>query len=149
MRFRRYPLALALFLALTPLIVHAGTPEESAIRSVLNGQVEAWNRGDVAAFMQGYNNSPDTTFVGRTVQHGFAKILARYREDYSDKEKMGQLGFDDLEVHPLDARFAVVTGRFHLTRNASGGGDTHGIFSLIFEKTSDGWKIILDHTANL
>jgi uncharacterized protein (TIGR02246 family) len=149
MRFRRYPLALALFLALTPLIVHAGTPEEAAIRGVLNAQVEAWNRGDVVAFMRGYNDSPDTTFVGKTVQHGFANILARYQRNFAGKEQMGQLAFDDLEVHPLDARFAVVTGRFHLARGASAGGDAHGIFSLIFEKTSAGWKIILDHTSNL
>jgi uncharacterized protein (TIGR02246 family) len=147
MRFHRYPLALALFLALTPLIVHAGTQDESAIRGVLNAQVEAWNRGDVVAFMQAYNNSPETTFVGKTVQHGFANILARYQKNFAGKEQMGQLGFDDLEVHPLDARFAAVTGRYHLTRSAAAGGDAQGIFSLIFEKTSAGWKIILDHTS--
>jgi ketosteroid isomerase-like protein len=60
---------------------------------------------------------------------------------------MGQLTFSDLEVRPLDARFAVVTGHFHLARTASGGGDAQGIFSLIFEKTAEGWKIIVDHTS--
>jgi ketosteroid isomerase-like protein len=141
-------LALALFLAtLTCSIASASTPEEAAIRGVLNAQVAAWNRGDVVAFMQGYNNSPDTTFVGKTIAHGFSNILDRYRRNYADKEKMGQLSFSDLEVHPLDARFAVVTGRFHLTRSASAGGDAQGIFSLVFEKTAAGWKIILDHTS--
>jgi ketosteroid isomerase-like protein len=149
MRFNpRRRLALALFLAmLTCGIAHAATPQEAAIRGVLNAQVEAWNRGDVAAFMQGYNNSPDTTFVGKTIAHGYSNILDRYRRNYADKEKMGQLTFSDLEVHPLDARFAVVTGRFHLARSASAGGDAQGIFSLVFKKTPAGWKIILDHTS--
>ncbi len=148
----KHHLAFALFLAsltatLTPAIAHAATQDEAAIRAVLNTQVEAWNRGDVVAFMQGYNNSPDTTFVGKTIQHGFANILARYQTTFAGKEKMGQLAFDNLEVHPLDAHVALVTGRYHLTRSANGGGDAQGIFSLVFEKTPAGWKIVLDHTS--
>ena len=85
---------------------HASTQDETAIRGVLNAQVAAWNRGDVVTFMQGYNNSPDTTFVGKTVAHGYSSILDRYRKNYTDKDKMGQLTFSDLEVHPLDAHFA-------------------------------------------
>jgi uncharacterized protein (TIGR02246 family) len=156
MRLHRLHLAIALLFAtltailtatLTPAITHAATPAEAAIRNVLSAQVEAWNRGDVVAFMQGYNNSPDTTFVGKTVAHGYSSILERYRRNYTGKEKMGQLAFSDLDVHPLDAHFAVVTGRYHLTRSPSAGGDAQGIFSLVFEKTSTGWKIILDHTS--
>lgn len=144
---RRLTLALLLVIFSCCGVVHASTQDEAAIRGVLDAQVAAWNRGDVVTFMQGYNNSPDTTFVGKTVRHGYAEILARYRQAYTDKEKMGQLTFSDLEVHPLDAHFATVTGRYHLARSADGGGDAEGIFSLIFEKTSDGWKIILDHTS--
>jgi uncharacterized protein (TIGR02246 family) len=144
---RRLTLALLLVTFICGGIAHASTQDETAIRGVLDAQVAAWNRGDVVAFMQGYNNSPDTTFVGKTVAHGFSSILERYRKNYTDKEKMGQLTFSELEVHPLDAHFATVTGRYHLARTASAGGEAQGIFSLIFKKTKDGWKIILDHTS--
>ena len=144
--YRHFALALCLtFLACG--MARAATRDETAIRGVLDAQVAAWNRGDVATFMQGYRNSPETTFVGKTVAHGYANILERYRKAYSDKDKMGQLSFTDLEVHPLDAHFAAVTGRFHLVRSAGAGGNTDGIFSLIFEKTESGWKIVLDHSS--
>ena len=144
---RRLMLSLLLVTFTCGGVAHASTQDETAIRGVLDAQVAAWNRGDVVTFMQGYNNSPDTTFVGKTIAHGFASILERYRTNYTDKEKMGQLTFSDLEVHPLDAHFAAVTGRYHLARSATAGGDAQGIFSLVFKKTSAGWKIVLDHTS--
>ena len=140
--------ALLFLLILVAATQAAPVPGNSAaIRNVLDTQVAAWNRGDVPAFMQGYKDSPATTFVGKTVQHGYATILDRYRTVYSGKEKMGELAFSDLEITPLDAHFATVTGRYHLTRSAAAGGDTQGIFSLVFEMTGSGWKIILDHTS--
>jgi uncharacterized protein (TIGR02246 family) len=144
--YRRVTLALSLVI-LTCGIAHAGTADEAAIRGVLNAQATAWNSGDVVTFMQGYRNSPATTFVGKTITHGYAEILGRYRKVYSDKDKMGQLTFTDLDVHQLDEHFATVTGRYHLARSAGAGGNAEGIFSLIFEKTESGWKIILDHTS--
>jgi uncharacterized protein (TIGR02246 family) len=152
--YRRVVLPLFL-LILACGTAHASASDETAIRGVLNAQVAAWNRGDVVTFMQGYRDSPTTTFVGKTVQHGYANILARYQKIYAGKDKMGQLTFTDLEVHQLDAHFATVTGRYHLARSAAAGGDAQGIFSLVFEKTAEnttektasGWKIILDHTS--
>ncbi len=144
-------LTLLLFLLL--LIPAHGTPapnssaSQTAIRNVLDAQVAAWNRGDITSFMQGYKDSPATTFVGKTVRHGYATILDRYRTMYGGKEKMGELSFTDLEITPLDAHIATVTGHYHLTRSAAAGGDAEGLFSLVFEKTGSGWKIILDHTS--
>jgi uncharacterized protein (TIGR02246 family) len=145
-RYRHIALVL-LFTLLTCGIARAGTSDEAAIRGVLDAQVAAWNRGDVVAFMQGYKNSPSTTFVGKTIQHGYAEILARYQKNFAGKEKMGQLTFSELEVKQLDAHFATATGHYHLARSAAAGGDAAGIFSLVFEKTDRGWKIILDHTS--
>ena len=76
-------------------------------------------------------------------------MLERYRKGYSDKEKMGTLSFSELEVQPLDDRFATVTGHFHLERTVTGGGNADGFFLLVFEKTPAGWKIIRDDSTVL
>ncbi len=125
----------------------AQPPEESAIRQVLTDQVTAWNRGDIPGFMTGYENSPETTFIGKTVQHGWQQVLDNYRQRYPTNAAMGTLDFSELRVKMLGTGYAVVTGRFHLARTAAGGGEASGVFSLVFRKTREGWKVILDHTS--
>lgn len=119
----------------------------NAIQQVLKDQAAAWNAGDIVTFMRAYKDSPDTTFIGKSVAHGYAPILERYKKAYASKDAMGTLDFSDIAVRELDANYAVVTGKFHLARNAAGGGDVSGIFSLVWERTPEGWKIILDHSS--
>ncbi|MFT4114919.1 YybH family protein [Silvibacterium sp.] len=146
--------AAVLFLQQKDRRAHAQVAAQApaAILQVLKDQQEAWNRGDVVTFMRGYKDSPGTTFIGSSVQHGYQPILERYKKNYSTPEAMGHLDFSDFLVRMLGSDYAVVTGRFHLTRTAAGGGDAHGIFSLTFEHEpqkddSGGWRIILDHTS--
>jgi uncharacterized protein (TIGR02246 family) len=134
-------------LLLAPLKTAYAQSPDSAIKQVLADQVSAWNHGDIDGFMHAYKDSPETTFVGKTVQHGWQKVLERYKRDYPTKEAMGTLDFSDVEVQMLDAEHAVATGKYHLARSAAGGGDVSGVFSLVLEKSVDGWKIILDHTS--
>ena len=129
-----------------------GNGEETAIRAVMAAQVAAWNRGDIGAFMQSYEDSPETTFVGGDIHKGYQQILERYRQRYTSRAVMGTLRFSDLEVRLLPpsagkVEYAVVTGRFHLARTARGPAQKDdGIFSLVWRKDPSGWKIILDHT---
>lgn len=140
--------AFALLLA-APLRAQSTTSApEAAIRQVLIDQTAAWNRGDVVTFMHGYADSPRTTFIGKSVEHGYPMILARYQRNYASRDAMGQLDFSDIDVRLLGPDHAVVTGHFHLTRTQAGGGDASGNFSLVFEKEPAGWKIILDHTSS-
>src|SRR5713101_8006749 len=113
---------------LIPAAVQAqNTSAESAIRAVLEMQQAAWNRGDVEAFMSGYESSEDTTFVGANVTRCYQKVLDNYRRRYPTKEKMGQLTFSDIQIRPLGADYASVIGRWHLDRSAEAGGDAGGI----------------------
>jgi uncharacterized protein (TIGR02246 family) len=135
-----------LLLLILPALVFAQVGPEASIRQVLQQQVDAWNRGDVTTFMTTYEDSPDTTFVGDKVEHGYAQILERYRRNYGTPAAMGKLKFSNLEIRVLDTHYAIATGNFHLDRNAAGGGNADGIFSLMLRKGPAGWKIILDHS---
>jgi ketosteroid isomerase-like protein len=127
--------------------------DEAAIRAAMKAQAEAWNRADIPAFMQEYEDSPDTTFIGLTLRKGYQPILKRYQENYTTREQMGVLTFNDLDVRLLPdgcgkAEIALVTGKFHLERAAKGEAKKDdGIFSLVWRKGPQGWKIVLDHTS--
>jgi uncharacterized protein (TIGR02246 family) len=134
---------------------HAATAgnDAAAIRQVMDQQAAAWNRGDVVEFMRSYRDAPDTTFVGTSVRKGYRTILESYSKHYATKEQMGRLTYAELDVRLLpgaggDVRYAAVTGRFHLDRTTRGeAARDDGVFSLLWEKTAGGWKIILDHTS--
>jgi ketosteroid isomerase-like protein len=127
--------------------LHTATPEELGVVKVLLAQEAAWNRGDIEGFAQGYKDSPDTIFLTRQISRGYAGLVEQYRHDYPTKAAMGTLSFSDLEVRPLDDRFAVCIGKYELERSKKDGGRAEGLFSLVLEKTEKGWKIIIDHTT--
>ena len=120
---------------------------DTGIRKVLSEQTEAWNRGDVDSFVHGYFDSDATLYIGKRIERGYAEIASHYKTAYPTSEKMGRLTFANLEVHQLDQDYAAVVGNFHLQRKVEAGGDAEGVFTLIFEKTAEGWKIVLDHTS--
>jgi uncharacterized protein (TIGR02246 family) len=127
---------------------NAQTDQKSvdAIKAVINAQRDAWNRGDIDGYMDGYDKSDDTVFVsGDNVTRGWNTVLERYKKSYDSREKMGQLEFSDLEITVLSKDSAVVLGRWLLKRSKD---EPHGRFTLIFKKTHSGWRIIHDHTSS-
>lgn len=119
----------------------------AAVTRVLDRQMRAWNDHDLEAFMFGYWNSPDLTFFsGANERHGWQATMDRYKATYqSPGHEMGKLEFSNLRVERLGADAAFVRGEWHLTM--SDGKPPHGLFTLIFRKFPDGWKIIHDHTS--
>ena len=119
---------------------------ETAIRAVLDAQAAGWNRGDVEAYMDGYDRSPKTEFVGGdSITRGWQEVLDRYKQKYDTREKMGTLTFSDLEINMLSADAALVLGRWRLKRASD---EPHGTFTLLFRKTKAGWRIVHDHSSS-
>ena len=127
--------------------VHAQTTDEEAITRLLTAQAAAWNQGDIGAFMDSYEKSGDTAYVGAEPVKGYNAILARYRNRYPDRAAMGHLSFSDLDVRIVAPNVAIVVGRFALARAPEAGGPASGIFTLVARKSGTAWKIIHDHTS--
>lgn len=139
---------LVLLLLALPALAQAQV-EEKVIVEVLVKSAADWSRGNLDGFLEAYELSPDTTFVGKEVTRGTEGLRARYLRSYPDAAHMGKTTFSELQVRPLNASLAIVTGRYALERRAEFGGNAHGIFTLVMRKGPQGWRIIHDHTTAL
>jgi beta-aspartyl-peptidase (threonine type) len=114
---------------------------------VIAEQEAAWNRQDLEGFMAGYWNSHELTFFsGAHESKGWQAALDRYKKNYQGAgHEMGKLEFANLRVEMLGPEAAFVRGEFHLTM--SDGKTPHGLFTLVFRKFPEGWKIVHDHSV--
>jgi uncharacterized protein (TIGR02246 family) len=127
----------------------ADTAATAAARNVLATQKDAWNRGDIDAFMQGYARSDTIRFAGGDrFNYGWQATLDSYRKGYPDAAAMGKLDFDLVEVRELSPDIVYVFGKWRLSRaNEAADKAPHGLFTLILERADGVWAVTRDHTS--
>jgi ketosteroid isomerase-like protein len=134
-----------LLLFFFPLSVIAQSSDWEQIQQVLNAQSEAWNKGDIEEYMQGYWKSPDLQFIGsKGLTKGWQETLERYQKSYPNSEKMGKLKFEISSHQPFSNDHYLVIGKWNLARKAD---DLQGHFTLVLKKINDKWVIIVDHSS--
>ena len=105
---------------------------------------QGWNDGDIDTYMKVYHNSEKLLFVGlKSASYGWQKVRDNYKAKYDTKDKMGQLTFTEVDVTILSEKSALVFGRWTLKRKMD---QPTGLFTLVFKKFDQGWRIIHDHT---
>jgi uncharacterized protein (TIGR02246 family) len=125
--------------------VAAASDAGAAIPPALMASADAWNKADLPGHIGLYTDN--ATFMG-----GNGPIQGRQRVGESlaksfwrDGKPKQTLSFDRIEVRALGDRHALSTGHFVLT--GGGEADRSGWFSLTWEKTGAGWRIIHDHSS--
>jgi ketosteroid isomerase-like protein len=117
----------------------------TAIKKVLQNQTEAWNSGNIEAFMNGYIPTDSLMFIGKSgITFGYEKTLANYKKGYPDTAAMGKLQFTLLQIKPLSKKYYFVVGKWFLKRSI---GDVGGHFTLLFNKIKKQWYIVADHSS--
>ncbi|MEM8735294.1 MAG: nuclear transport factor 2 family protein [Planctomycetota bacterium] len=118
---------------------------EQKLSAILADQQDAWNDGDIDAFMSAYLPGESLTFSSRgKTQRGYEATKARYLKSYPDKAAMGKLQFSDLEVQALGNQHALMLGRWKLSKDEP----AEGNFSLVWREVDGNWLIIHDHYSS-
>lgn len=117
---------------------------ETDIRKVLDQQLKDWNENTIEDFMKSYWKSEGLTFQsGDRRFQGWKALLSMYKTNYSG-EKRGRLNFTDIKIKALSSETAYVIGRWAVIQENT---TKTGLFTLLFRKFPDGWKIIHDHSS--
>ncbi len=117
------------------------------IKSVMKMQEDAWNRGDILSFMEGYWKSDSLLFIGSNgIYRGWEATLKRYQHSYPTKEKMGTLRFELDQIELLNKDRAHVIGQYYLS-NVNGEVFSNGYFTLLWKIVNDKWVIMIDQTC--
>ena len=118
---------------------------KTEIDLVLKLQAQAWNKGNLEQYMDGYWKSDSLQFIGKNgITKGWAATLANYKKSYPDKAAMGELTFEIYSREPLGDEHYLVIGKWHLKREKD---DLGGHFSLLWKKIDGKWRIIADHSS--
>lgn len=139
--------AATLALSLMAGSAFAGPAEDkAAIAKVLADASAGWSRGDLDAFMASYEKAPQINYVsGGKVIQGYDAIRETYAPRFAKPAEMPPLSTEIVDFDPLGTDYAAVVGRFHL--KMPDGSDASGLFSLVFHKTTAGWRIVSDHSS--
>jgi ketosteroid isomerase-like protein len=110
------------------------------IEALLSRSAAAWTAGNLDAFMECYEDAPDTVYLSPArLVSGYAAIRAMYAERFG--RAMGSLKFNLLQIKPIETSHVLAIGSFQLDEQS-------GNWSLLLRKTERGWRISADHTSS-
>ena len=125
--------------------LNAQSKTEKKIINLLHQQDESWNKGDIEGFMTTYWSNDSLMFIGKSgVTYGWKNTMNNYKKGYPNKDEMGKLNFNLIQIKKLSRKYYHVTGKWHLTRTL---GDLQGHFTLLVKKIKGKWLIISDHSS--
>lgn len=116
------------------------------VRSALDGQVAAWNAGDLENAMGFYWNSPEMLWISKPgIEKGYAPVLEGYRKDFSDKTKMGVYSYEPLHIEKLSKRSVYYVFRWKI--ELGGKKIMGGVSSQVWKKIGGRWLITVEHAS--
>jgi uncharacterized protein (TIGR02246 family) len=134
-------------LSQNPDPLFTATRQQLDVVKVILAQQNAWNKGDLDAYLSHYKDAPDTQAVLANLVRGLDNIRSAYKQNFPSKDSMGTIEDTDIEVRALGDNYALATGKYHLNRPKKSGGPIEGSFMEIFEKTPNGWQIVFSQST--
>jgi uncharacterized protein (TIGR02246 family) len=123
----------------------ANAADATAIIALFDSTAAGWNRGDLAAYMSAYADSASGNGAG-DFDRGKAAIERTMRAGFWRTGRPAQaLRYESLRVRMLGPNYALVNGKFVLS--GAGRPDRTGLFSTVWARTQEGWRMINDHSG--
>jgi uncharacterized protein (TIGR02246 family) len=124
----------------------AGAPDpEKEIYDQMTKMLDAWNRHDLDAYLDGFLHSDDILLVveGETIR-GWDLLSKAFHSGYPNLSEMGTVTFDRMQVQMLgpDLGFVLVWYTIAFPNKKQFGTDT-----IVMKKVAEGWREVSSHTS--
>jgi len=146
---RRLAAVAALILATACATASRGAaPDPSRAAAEIRGELDStaagWNRGDLAGYLQAYDDSIVSRGADGFVRGKAAAETVMRQGFWRAGRPEQQLRYEHVEVRPLGGGHALVTGQYVLS--GAGKPDRTGWFTTVWARTAAGWRMIHDHS---
>ena len=127
--------------------LYTATRQQLDVTKVVLAQENAWNKGDLEAYLSFYKQSDEVEAILNGPIHGFPAIRKAFQTSFPSRSAMGLLEQSNVEVRELGPNFALALGHYKLNRARKDGGEAEGNFTEIFEKTEQGWRLVFSENT--
>jgi hypothetical protein len=116
------------------------------VRAALDGQVQAWNNGNLEEAMSYYWDSPEMLWVSKSgIDTGYISVLEMFRKDFSDRSTMGIYSYVPLFIEEISPEAVYYVFEWKIELN---GKQLMGcISSQLWKKVNDNWIIRAEHAS--
>jgi uncharacterized protein (TIGR02246 family) len=124
----------------------AGAPDpEKEIYDQMMKMVDAWNRHDLDAYLDGFLHSDDILMVveGETVR-GWDLLSKALHNGYPTPQEMGTLTIDRMQVQMLEPDLGSVLIWYTMVFPKK---KVYGTDTAIVKKVPEGWREMISHTS--
>ena len=143
-------LYLTLLLMATTTIVSSFTmPKGDAVQEVkraLEGQISAWNKGDLETAMTFYWNSPEMLWISKGgTEKGYKEVYDMFLQDFKDRSQMGVYSYEPLHIEQVSKEAVYFVFRWKI--ELDGKGLMGGVSSQLWKKLDGRWVVTSEHAS--
>ncbi|WP_439881541.1 YybH family protein [Pontibacter sp. MBLB2868] len=130
---------------LTSFTAPKSTPEAEVVKA-LEGQIAAWNKGDLETAMTYYWNSPEMLWVNKHgIEKGYQQVLEMFRQDFADSSKMGVYTYEPLHIEQVSPEAVYFVFRWSI--DLDGKQLMGGLSSQLWKKKDSRWVVTSEHAS--
>jgi len=116
------------------------------VKKALEGQITAWNNGDLETAMTFYWNSPEMLWISKSgTEKGYQEVYDMFLQDFKDRSKMGVYTYEPLHIEQVskDAVYFVFRWKIELDGKRLMG----GVSSQVWKKLDGRWVVTSEHAS--
>ncbi|RNI31169.1 YybH family protein [Rufibacter latericius] len=127
------------------VIASIENPVEAAKKG-LDGQVTAWNAGNLEEAMDFYWNSPEMLWISKNgVEKGWQPVLEMFQQDFKDRSTMGTYTYEPLHLETMGKEAALYVFRWKI--ELDGKRLMGSVSSQVWKKMNGKWVITSEHAS--